>query len=48
MLGKQADGTISTRGTLLFWPYHYGLRTKLWFQRRHQTEPIFNFIIDGW
>ena len=48
MLGKQPDGSISKGGMLLFWPYHLGLRTKLWVQRRMEVEPTFNFITDGW
>jgi len=33
---------------LLFWPYHVGLRSKLWIQRRISTEPHWTLITDGW
>lgn len=48
MLGKKADGTIASWAKVAFWPYHVGLRSKLWVQRRYTTEDHFNLISDGW
>jgi hypothetical protein len=32
LLQKSADGNISPVSRVLFWPYHLGLRGKLWIQ----------------
>jgi hypothetical protein len=34
LLQKSTDGSISPFSKLLFWPYHLGLRGKLWVQVR--------------
>jgi hypothetical protein len=44
LLGKKEDGSISTVGFALFWPYHIALRTKLALQRRYSTEAAWNKI----
>eukprot|EP00882_Tetradesmus_deserticola_P019709 GHRQ01021239.1.p1 GENE.GHRQ01021239.1~~GHRQ01021239.1.p1 ORF type:complete len:277 (+),score=60.15 GHRQ01021239.1:556-1386(+) len=53
LLQKRSDGHISPVSRLLFWPYHAGLRGKLWVQRRKSTEPLFDQVteqlyIGGW
>lgn len=53
ILGKRKDGTIAPAAALLFWPYHVGLRTKLFIQRRVSTEPAYNkitpiYYLGGW
>ncbi|KAK9805939.1 hypothetical protein WJX73_006912 [Symbiochloris irregularis] len=48
MLGKRTDGTIALWAKVAFWPYHLGLRGKLWVQRRTTTEAHFNEIANGW
>ena len=45
---QRPDGTISVPGLLLFWPYHWGLRTKLFIQRRITSEPAWNRITPDW
>jgi hypothetical protein len=44
VLGKGKDGSISTFGFMLFWPYHIGLRLKLALQRRISSEPTWNQV----
>lgn len=44
LLQKRPDGSISPFSLLLFWPYHLGLRGKLWIQRRKSTEPLYDKI----
>eukprot|EP00878_Enallax_costatus_P027984 GHUV01030177.1.p1 GENE.GHUV01030177.1~~GHUV01030177.1.p1 ORF type:complete len:107 (+),score=15.69 GHUV01030177.1:210-530(+) len=44
LLQKRADGTISPVSQLMFWPYHLGLRGKLWIQRRKSSEPLYNKV----
>ena len=41
-------GQISAWNFVLLWPYHVGLRSKLWIQRRASTEPHWTLITDGW
>lgn len=53
LLQKRTDGHISLASKLLFWPYHAGLRGKLWVQRRKSTEPLYDQVteqlyIGGW
>ncbi|KAL3153932.1 hypothetical protein ABBQ32_013494 [Trebouxia sp. C0010 RCD-2024] len=48
LLGKTEAGQIPYWNLLLLWPYHTGLRTKLWVQRRTSTEPHWTLITDGW
>eukprot|EP00879_Flechtneria_rotunda_P029300 GHRR01031644.1.p1 GENE.GHRR01031644.1~~GHRR01031644.1.p1 ORF type:complete len:164 (-),score=40.89 GHRR01031644.1:10-501(-) len=53
LLLKWANGSISPLSQLAFWPYHAGLRGKLWIQRRRSAEPLFNNVtpklfIGGW
>lgn len=48
MLGKRANGDISSVGLLAWWPYQFCLRTKLSIQRRISSEPAWNQIIPGW
>jgi hypothetical protein len=43
---KRSDGHISLASRLLFWPYHAGLRGKLWIQRRKSTEPLFDQVTE--
>lgn len=42
------EGQIPHWNLLLLYPYHAGLRTKLWIQRRVSTEPHWTLITDGW
>lgn len=42
------EGQIPYWNLLLLYPYHAGLRTKLWIQRRVSTEPHWTLITDGW
>lgn len=44
LLQKRADGTIGPFSKLVFWPYHLGLRGKLWIQRRKSSEPLFDKV----
>mmetsp|Transcript_21590 Transcript_21590/g.59998 ORF Transcript_21590/g.59998 Transcript_21590/m.59998 type:complete len:260 (+) Transcript_21590:34-813(+) len=49
LLGKNHDGTFAWWSYPLFWPYHVGLRSKLWLQHRLSHEPVFNAVGDkGW
>lgn len=48
LLGKDTDsGHISLLSHVVWWPYHLGLRGKLWVQWRRSTEPLFNKILPG-
>lgn len=44
LLQKRTDGTISPISKLVFWPYHLGLRGKLWVQRRSSNEPLYDKV----
>ena len=44
LLQKSPQGNISLLSHVLFWPYHLGIRAKLWVQRRVSTEPLYNKI----
>ncbi|DBB06424.1 hypothetical protein WJX77_007711 [Trebouxia sp. C0004] len=48
LLGKTASGSIPYWNLVILWPYHVGLRSKLWIQRRISTEPHWTLITDGW
>lgn len=56
LLQKSADGSIAPLSKLLFWPYHLGLRSKLYIQRRKSVEPLYDQLaapndrlyIGGW
>jgi hypothetical protein len=45
---QTSRGTIAWWGYLLFWPYHFGLRTKLWVQSLMTDEDPYNEILPGW
>jgi len=45
---QTVSGSIPYWNLLLLWPYHVGLRGKLWIQRRTSTEPHWTLITDGW
>ena len=44
MLRKSRQGDIGLLSHVAFWPYHLGLRTKLWVQWRKSSEPLYNKI----
>lgn len=48
LLLQTVGGNIPYWNLLLLWPYHVGLRSKLWIQRRVSTEPHWTLITDGW
>lgn len=45
--GPRPAGRCSPASLLLWWPYHLGLRTKLYVQRRVSTEPLYDKIQPG-
>lgn len=46
LLGKdRRTGQISPLSLVAFWPYHLGLRAKLWIQWRKSSEPLYNKIL---
>ena len=45
---QTAKGDISLWSLALWWPYHFGLRTKLKIQRHTRTEPTWSSIAPGW
>ncbi|GMH36427.1 hypothetical protein BSKO_04295 [Bryopsis sp. KO-2023] len=48
LLGKGNTGKVGLWSCCVFWPYHLGLRVKLWWRRTHSAEPLFHEIIPGW
>lgn len=47
LLGKDRNGSIHPVSLIVWWPYHLGLRTKLYIQRRVSSEPLYNKILPG-
>ena len=42
------NGKIYAVGLMAMWPYHLGLRGKLWLQRRTSSEPHWTEVMEGW
>ena len=49
LMGKTRDGAISTPSLVALWPYHLGLRAKLWVQWKKggTSEPLWNKVSPG-
>lgn len=48
LLGKNFEtGRVGRLNQLLLWPYHLGLKIKLWRRRRTSAEPLYNEILPG-
>jgi hypothetical protein len=47
LLPARLAGHCSLPSLVVWWPYHLGLRLKLYIQRRVSTEPLYDKILPG-